>query len=112
MKNPLANKPAGGPMSRKETAVWLGRAMSTTEVNLRVILQLVEVIDFQQRAIQALTEKIVPPQGDGQLLTGALREIDQGATKGILDKLTERRGELGPILKAVDEACRQLEGML
>ena len=112
MKNPLKNNPASNVMSRQETALWLGRAMSTTEVNLRVTLQLMDVIDFQQRVIQALTEKVTPAQGDGQGLSGVLLEVDHGATKGILDKLVERRSELEPILKAVDEACHKLEGML
>ncbi len=112
MKNPLKINPPGNLMSRKETAVWLGRAMSTNEVNLRVTLQLLDVIEFQQRVIQALYEKVAPTPGNGQPPTGALLEVDQGATKGLLDKLTEWRTELDPVLKIVDDACRKLEGML
>lgn len=112
MKNPLKNNPAGSPMSRQEAAVWLGRAMSTNEVNLQVTLQLMEIIDFQQRVLQTLTEKVAPPLGNGQRLSGVLLEVEQGATKGILDKLIELRGELEPVLKVVDDACHQLEAML
>ena len=112
MKNPLNINPANSFMTRKEAALWLGRAMSTTEVNLRVTLQLMEIIDFQQRVIEALTAKVAPTQGDGHQLSGALLEVDQGATKGILDKLHERRAELEPVLKVVDDACHTLEGML
>ncbi len=112
MKNPLKNDPASNPMGRQEAALWLGRAMSTTEVNLHVTLRLMEIVEFQQRVIEALTQKVAPAQGDGQHLSGVLLEIDQGATKGILDKLTELRGELEPVLKAVDDACHKLESML
>ncbi len=112
MKNPLKSNPASHPMSRQEAALWLGRAMSTTEVNLHVTLQLMEVVNFQQRVIQALAEKVTPAQGDGQGLSGVLLEVDHGATKGILDKLIELQGELEPVLKAVDDACHKLEGML
>jgi hypothetical protein len=112
MKNPLKNKPASNVMGRQEAAVWLGRAMSTNEVNLRVTMQLLDVIDFQQRLIQALYEKIAPIPGNGQPPASVFLEVDQGATKGILDKLTEWRSELDPVLKVVDDACRKLEGML
>ena len=112
MKSPLKRNPTGNVMGRQEAAVWLRSALSTNEVNLHVTLQLMDVIDFQQRVIQALAEKIAPQPGDGQQLTGALLEIEQGATKGILDKLVELRGELKPVLKGVDDACHKLEGML
>ena len=38
-------------MSRQETAIWLGRAMSTSEVTLRVVLELLDVVAFQQAVI-------------------------------------------------------------
>ena len=110
MKNPQKREPGDQPMSRQEAALWLGRAMSTNEVNLRVTLQLMEVIDFQQRVIEALTARVVP--SDGQQLSGVLGEVKHGATTGILDKIHEWRGQLEPVLKAVDDACHTLEGML
>ncbi len=33
-------------MSRQETVLWLGRAMSTNEVTLRVVLELLDVVAF------------------------------------------------------------------
>ena len=112
MKNPLKINPPGNIMSRQEAAVWLGRALSTNEVNLRMTLQLMDIIDFQQRAIQALTDKLASQSGDGQHPAGPLFEVDQGATQGILNKLVELRGELEPVLKVVDDACRKLEAMM
>jgi hypothetical protein len=111
MRKPTPSGPGEQSMRRQEAAVWLGRAMSTNEVTLRVTLQLLDVITFQQRAIQALYEKSSPVSGNGQP-TGVLLELEQDASKGILAKLTEVRDQLTPVLKVVDDACRQLEKMI
>ena len=55
-------------MSRQETAIWLGRAMSTSEVTLRVVLELLDVVAFQQAVIEQFYEQgyTLPAQDNGQ----------------------------------------------
>src|SRR5258708_28826754 len=44
-------------MSRQETAIWLGRTLSTNEVTLRIVLELLDVAAFQQAIIKQLYEQ-------------------------------------------------------
>jgi len=111
MRKPPRKDPAGTIMNRQESALWLGRALSTNELTLRVTLELLDLIVFQQRAIEELYQRIRPAMGDGQG-SGALAELEQGATDAILRKLNGVREELRPALKAVDDACQKLEGMI
>ena len=108
-----SKKPHDLFMNRKETSLWLGRAMSTNEVTLRSILQLLTVIAFQQHAIQALYDQsqsgtpgfptpALPPQGN-------LADLSNGASQNILKKLAELEDQLKPVLEMVDQACAQLE---
>src|SRR5215470_9634041 len=64
-------------MSRQETAIWLGRAMSTSEVTLRVVLELLDVVAFQQAVIKQLYEQGQAVHLDGQSADPSLN-IDQG----------------------------------
>jgi hypothetical protein len=108
-----AKKPHELFMNRKETSLWLGRAMSTSEVTLRSVLQLLSVIAFQQKAIQALYDQL--QSGTAEFLTSppALREalapLNNGASQDILKKLAELEEQLKPVLEIVDQACAQLE---
>ncbi len=111
MANPFKKAPSSSFMPRQESALWLGRALSTNELTLRVTLELLDMITFQQRLIQELYERVRPASGDGQP-GGLLAELEQGSTDKILAKLDGIRQELDPALKAVDEACRKLEGMI
>src|SRR5690242_17553261 len=43
-------------ISRQEAVIWLGRAMSTNEITLRVMLELLDVVAFQQAQLKNLTE--------------------------------------------------------
>lgn len=101
----------GQIMTRKEVAVWIGRALSSSEVAMRMILQLSDVIILQQQVIQALYEqRAAQPQGDEA--TKALEEMEQGLSKKLQGTLGEIRGQLQPILKSLDESCQTLETML
>lgn len=108
-----AKKPHELFMNRKETSIWLGRAMSTSEVTLRSILQLLSVIAFQQKAIQALYDQLqsgtagFPPPSLS--LQGSPADLGDGASQNILKKLAELEEQLKPVLEIVDQACAQLE---
>jgi len=108
-----AKKPRELFMNRKETSLWLGRAMSTSEVTLRSLLQLLSIIAFQQKAIQALYDQL--QSGTANFLApspisqGALTELTDGASQNILKKLAELEEQLKPVLEVVDQACAQLE---
>jgi hypothetical protein len=98
-------------MERHEAVVWLGRSMSTHEVSMRVILQLLDAITIQQNVIQALYERSAGIEG-AQATTEALGQMDLGLTRDLLKRLGEVRDEIKPILSMVDESCRTLEKML
>jgi hypothetical protein len=108
-----AKKPQELFMNRKETSLWLGRAMSTNEVTLRSILQLLSVIAFQQQAIQALYDQLqsgTPGFPTPSLpLQGSLADLGDGASQNILKKLAELEEQLKPVLEIIDQACAQLE---
>jgi hypothetical protein len=98
-------------MARQEVAVWMGRALSSSEVALRFLLQLVDVITLQQQVIQALYER-QSAQTQSAEASEALREMEQGLSKDLQDRLGEIREQLHPILKSLDESCQTLEAML
>jgi hypothetical protein len=100
-------------MSRQETAIWLGRAMSTNEVTLRVVLELLDVVAFQQAIIKEFYEQVhtAPVQDNGQASEPSL-SIDPDISQKIVEKLTQLREELSPVLKTVEDACQQFEKMI
>ncbi|HVB72596.1 MAG TPA: hypothetical protein VNE38_03480 [Ktedonobacteraceae bacterium] len=91
-------------MGRQETALWLGRAMSTNEVTLRVVLELLDVVAFQQAVIKEFYEQ-------GQAKAPSLT-IDPDTSYKLVEKLTIWRDELDPVLKTVEDACQQFEKMI
>lgn len=108
-----AKKPNELFMNRKETSLWLGRAMSTSEVTLRSILQLLSVISFQQKVIQAMYDQL--QSGNAKIswpspaAQGPLTELSNGGSQDILKSLAELEEKLKPVLQMVDQACAQLE---
>jgi hypothetical protein len=102
---------SGDYMERHEAVIWLGRSMSTHEVSIRMVLQLLDAITLQQRVIQALYEHA---QGIAQseASADALEQMDLGLTSDLSKRLEEVRREFGPILDMVDQSCKTLEGML
>jgi len=98
-------------MTRKEVAVWVGRALSSNEVAMRMILQLVDVITLQQQVIQALHEKMTTETQSSEA-SDALHEMEQGLSKKLQGSLGEIHDQIQPILKTIDESCRNLESML
>lgn len=115
-------------MSRRETAVWLGRALSTNEVTLRVVLDLLDVVAFQQAAIKQLTEqnRFRSAGEDGKVekvekveRVGRVEKVMEGQpdleteiAQKVVEKLTRWREELTPVLHAVEDACQQCEKMI
>jgi hypothetical protein len=103
-----AKKPHELFMNRKETSLWLGRAMSTSEVTLRSILQLLSVISYQQKVIQAMYDQL---QSDSTAFSvpESLADLTDGASQDILKKLADLEEQLKPVLEVVNQACSQLE---
>jgi len=97
--------------SRQETAVWLGRAMSTSEVALRVVTQMLDLIELQQRTLQAMQEVITQSEGIS-IPEGLEQVLKEGTSPETLKQLEEIRQELKPVLKAIDDACIKLERMI
>src|SRR5438309_148030 len=95
--NPPTNN---GPMSRREAAVWLGRALSTDEVTLKLVLELLDVVAFQQGVIQALANNSTTSQTNGHI-PEVLKELEGGATGRILKNLNDLRDQVKPVLQAV-----------
>lgn len=98
-------------MSRRETAIWLGRAMSTNEVTLRVVLELLDVVAFQQAFIKQFYEQSHGTQDNSQTSEPSL-EIEPGTSQKIVEKLTQLREQLDPVLKTVEDACQQFERII
>lgn len=100
-------------MSRQETAIWLGRALSTNEVTLRVVLELLDVVAYQQAIIKQLFEQghAGPMYDHGQASEPSLN-IEPGTSQKIVEKLTQLREELDPVLKTVEDACQRFEKMI
>lgn len=105
-----SNVPQADVMSRQETAVWLGRALSTNEITLRVILELLDVVAFQQAAIKQFYEQnpVMSANQNGGASEPEVSEVSQK----IVEKLTQLREELDPVLKTVEDACQQFEKMI
>lgn len=105
-----SNVPQADVMSRQETAVWLGRALSTNEITLRVVLELLDVVAFQQAAIKRFYEQdqVGTVNPDGEDPGPEVSEVSQK----IVEKLTQLREELDPVLKTVEDACQQFEKMI
>lgn len=100
-------------MNCQETALWLGRAMSTNEVTLRVVLELLDVVAFQQAVIKEFYEQgcAVPVHDNGQAKVLSLT-IDPDISHKLIEKLTKLRDELDPVLKTVEDACQQFEKVI
>src|SRR5258708_24395666 len=100
-------------MSRQETAIWLGRAMSTSEVTLRVVLELLDVVAFQQAVIEQFYEQrhTLPAHDNSQPSEPSL-DFEPGTSQKIVEKLTHLREELDPVLKTVEDACQRFEKMI
>lgn len=98
-------------MERKEAAVWLGRSMSTHEITVRMVLQLLDIVAIQQQVIQALHEKSKVDIDEGPPLE-VLDQLDQGLSNDIVQSLSEIREQISPVLQVVDDSCQTLEKML
>jgi hypothetical protein len=98
-------------MGRKETAVWLGRALSTNEVTMRLLLQMADVIAVQGQVIQALYERThsKPLRASSEEV---LEKMDADLSAVLQEKLAGIHDQLAPILEQVDESCKALEGMI
>ena len=107
-KEPPNAEPKDG-ISRQEAVIWLGRAMSTNEITLRVMLELLDVVAFQQAQLKNLTEH--DTAGSENNAAPPL-QIEPGTAEKILEKLTQLREQVTPTLKIVEDACRQFEEML
>lgn len=96
------------PVGRQEMAVWLGRALSSDEVVLQAMLQLVHIIGVQQQALQALVRQQTgqPLEPDQQK---ALEAAGGAAGQDIFQRLQELETDLQPVLKAVGQACATLQ---
>ena len=95
-------------MERREAAVWLGRALSSDQVVLQAMLQLVHVVGAQQQIIQALVRQ----QAGLALSPDQTEALEKGAAefgKDALKRLQEIETSLQPVLKAVEQACATLE---
>jgi len=108
MKSPGKSDPKNLFMNRKETSLWLGRSMSTSEVAIQTLLKLAPIIAFQQQVLQALVDQQQPGSLD-VAQPDAITEMKTGASQEILKTLSEIDAQLKPIAKAVDQACAQLE---
>jgi hypothetical protein len=108
---PSGSGSGDGPMGRKEAAVWLGRALSTDELTLKLLLQLLDVVAFQQGVIQDLAQKAGSQSTNGKP-SEAMKAMDAGAGKRILQELNDLRGQIKPVLDAVEKSCTQLEKMI
>jgi len=108
-KKEQANAQPKDSISRQEAVIWLGRAMSTNEVTLRVVLELLDVVAFQQALLKNLTDQARADDVNG---AEPPLEIEPGTAEKILEKLTQLREQVTPTLKVVEDACRQFEGML
>lgn len=112
-KEPPNEGPKDG-ISRQEAVIWLGRAMSTNEITLRVMLELLDVVSFQQALLKSMADRTTPGDVPAGVENGAepKMEIEPGMAEKILEKLTQLREQVTPTLKVVEDACRQFEEML
>jgi hypothetical protein len=97
--------------SRQEIAIWLGRAMSTSEVTLRVVTQMLDLIHLQHLTLQSVHEIIT--QNEGISIPEELEKVlKEGTSPETFKRLDEMRQELKPVLKMIDDACKKLEKMI
>jgi hypothetical protein len=77
------------------------------EVTLRVVLELLDVVAFQQAVIKQFYEQdhVVSVNHNDQASEPEMSEVSQK----IVEKLTQLREELDPVLKTVEDACQQVE---
>jgi hypothetical protein len=111
MKPRFGKSQPGEGMGRQEAAVWLGRSMSTHEVTIRVLLQLLDVVDLQQQVIQALYAHL-PHKSDGAPPDEVFKQMDRGLTADLLKRISELRQQVSPILEIVDDSCKTLEKLI
>lgn len=95
-------------VGQQEFAIWLGRAMSTNEVTLRVVVQMLDMISLQQKTVQALVGHLAE-NGDSGQFEKIQNEFKQAGSAEILEQLEDVRKELEPVLKVVNKACQQLK---
>ncbi len=95
-------------VGQQEFAVWLGRAMSTNEVTLRVVVQMLDMISLQQKTVQALVDHLAE-NGDSSQFEEIRNEFGQVGSAEILEQLEDVRKELEPVLDVVKKSCQQLK---
>jgi hypothetical protein len=102
-----SSKKSSPGMDRQSTALWLGRALSSDQVTMQALLQLVHIVGVQQQAIQALALRQAgqAPEPEQQEALDLVR----AAENALLSRLAELEAELQPVLKAVEQACAELE---
>ena len=91
-------------MGTQQAAIWLGRSLSTHDVMIRVISQLMDIITIQQHMITEIQKQVAPIQLEGI-------DIAEQSEK-ILEELDEIRGKIDPVLKMVDNSCSVLEKLV
>ncbi len=113
-ERPKASEGPKDGISRQEAVIWLGRAMSTNEIALRVMLELLDVVAFQQALLKNMADRSAPAAESAGVENGTepRLEIEPGTAEKILEKLTQLREQVTPTLKVVEDACRQFEEML
>ncbi len=111
MKRWLGGERPQDTMGREEAAIWLGRAISTHDVTIRVLLQMMDVLSVQQQVLQGLFE--TNEAGDnGPQPSEALEEMSRGLSEELLNNISELRAQVAPILEMVEESCQTLEKMM
>ena len=105
------NTPDEQVMPRQESALWIGRSLSTNEVLLRTLLQMMDIAQVQQQVIQALHERL-PASASNDQPSEAVERMEEGLSRELEAKLAGLREQLEPILSMVDESCQALEEML
>lgn len=98
-------------MDRRESALWLGRALSTHEVTLRALLQLIEMAKRQQKLIEALHEEVQRLAGDAGQAT-RLRQSEEKFGPELAEQLDRLGEQMSPLVEVVDQSCAHLEKML
>ena len=91
-------------MGTQQAAIWLGRSLSTHDVMIRVIIQLMDIITIQQHMITEIQKQVAPIQLEGI-------DIAEQSEK-ILEELDEIRGKIDPVLKMVDNSCSVQEKLV
>jgi hypothetical protein len=98
-------------MDRRESSLWLGRALSTHEVTLRALLQLIEMANRQQKLIGVLYQEVQRLTGDAEQAM-RLRQSEEKFGPELVEQLDRLGEQISPLVKMVDQSCAQLEKML